>query len=414
MVGNILAATSITFGQSATLNGRAFAYTGAVTMLGNTISGPTCSTPAPAPAATSAASHASYNTLTVFKQVINDNGGTALFSDFPLFIDGNPISSGQSVRLFPGTYMVSETSRPNYTTTFVGHCDANGRVNHGGINTHNDICTIVNNDIGTPVAPIPPLIHITKIPDPLVLPLGPGLVTYSFAVTNVGIAPMTNVTVTDPKCGPVTFLSGDTDLDAQLDVGEVWNYQCAVTLNQTTENTVTATGRANGLTATDIAVSTVVVGSPLTPPLIDLIKVPTPLFLPAAGGLVKYTYLIYNPGVVALSNVSLVDDKCTQITGPVGDTNGDGRLDTDEVWSYTCQMQLNATTTNTGTAQGSANGFTVRHTSVVTVVVAAPGLPNTGFGPFGNSRAWAVVMIEILAAVALLFVVTQRKGLLRS
>lgn len=406
--GTIIADAGITVGANSTWTGRALAFGGTVTSDTDTITGPTCTSPAPAVVAP--ASRASYNTLTVFKQVINDNGGTALFTDFPLFIGTNSTNSGESVRLIPGLYTVSETSRPNYTTTFVGDCNANGVVNHGGINTHNDICTIVNDDIGTPVAPIPPLIHITKIPNPLALPAGPGLVTYDFAVSNVGIAPMTNVTVTDQKCGAVTFLSGDTDLDARLDVGEIWNYQCAMTLNQTTENTVTATGQANGLTATDIAVSTVVVGSPLTPPLIDLTKVPTPLFLPAGGGLVKYNYIMNNPGVVALSNVSLTDDRCTQLIGPFGDTDADNLLDTDEAWNYTCQMQLNATTTNTATAEGSANGFTVRHISVVTVAVAAPGLPNTGFGPFGNPRVLMVIG-EALVAIALLFVVTQRKRL---
>ena len=43
LIGNILASTSITMATGATLNGRAFAYTAAVTLDSNTISGPTCS-----------------------------------------------------------------------------------------------------------------------------------------------------------------------------------------------------------------------------------------------------------------------------------------------------------------------------------------------------------------------------------
>ncbi len=55
IVGNILAATSITFGTGATLNGRAFAYTAEVTLLGNTISGPTCTVSTPTPTSGSGA-----------------------------------------------------------------------------------------------------------------------------------------------------------------------------------------------------------------------------------------------------------------------------------------------------------------------------------------------------------------------
>ncbi len=52
LIGNILASTSISMATGASLNGRAFAQTGAVTMDTNTISGPTCAavaTPTPTP-----------------------------------------------------------------------------------------------------------------------------------------------------------------------------------------------------------------------------------------------------------------------------------------------------------------------------------------------------------------------------
>ncbi len=197
-IGTNIDNAGITIGNATTWTGRALAYGGTVTTDTDTISVPTCTVPASA---------SGNNTITVFKQVINDNGGTATFSDFPLFVNGFHVISGQSVAFAPGIYTVTETSLPNYTTTFAGNCNANGQINHGGINTRNDICTIINNDIGTPVAPIPPLIHITKIPSPLVLPSGPGLVTYNYAVSNVGIVPMTNVTVTDNKCAAVNYVS---------------------------------------------------------------------------------------------------------------------------------------------------------------------------------------------------------------
>lgn len=59
-IGNILASTAIQLQTSATLNGRAFAYTAAVTMDSNTISGPTCSaTPTATPTPTSSSTSSS-------------------------------------------------------------------------------------------------------------------------------------------------------------------------------------------------------------------------------------------------------------------------------------------------------------------------------------------------------------------
>lgn len=321
------------------------------------------------------------------------------------------MANGQSVSLAPGIYTVTETSLPNYKTTFAGDCNSSGQVNHGGLNTHNDICTIVNSDIALAAVPIPPLINVTKISNPLVLPSGPGPVTYNYAVSNIGIVPMTDVTVTDNKCGPVNYVSGDINLNSKLDVGEIWNYSCTTTLTQTTTNTATATGKANGLTATDIAAATVVVGSPLAPPLINLIKIPTPLFLPAGGGPVKYTYLVSNPGTVPLSGVTLTDDKCPNIIVPSGDINGNGLLDPNETWTYSCQINLKTTTTNTGAAKGSANGLTSTHSSVVTVVVATavPALPNTGLPPQEKSLPWGTAVPSGFFAISLLIFIIRKK-----
>jgi len=414
MVGNILAATSVTFGTGATLNGRAFAYAAEVTLLGNTVSGPTC-TVTPTPTPTPSTTLQNYNTITVVKQIINDNGGTATYTDFPLFVNGNPVSSGESLAFMPGTYTVTETNLPNYQATFSGDCNVNGQITHGGINTHNDVCVITNNDIGAPVAvpPVPPLIDVVKVPNPLALPAGPGTVTYGYTLRNVGTVPVTNVTLVGDTCSPITLVSGDTNGDSKLDVTETWKYTCSTTLSATHTNTVVATGWANGLSATDIASATVVVGAPTVPPLIHVTKIPSPLTLPAGGGSVTYTERITNPGTVALSNVTLTDDKCGPMQYASGDTNGDSKLDVSETWTYTCRTNLTQTTLNTAVATGEANGLTVRDLAIATVVVAtaAPALPNTGFGPALGANAWILAAAVTLALMTILLVLTQKKRL---
>ena len=47
--------------------------------------------------------------ITVYKTVVNDNGGTAQPNDFNLTLEGTPVSSGVTVNVAPGTYTAGET-----------------------------------------------------------------------------------------------------------------------------------------------------------------------------------------------------------------------------------------------------------------------------------------------------------------
>ena len=108
---------------------------------------------------------------------------------------------------------------------------------------------------------VPPLIHVTKVPSPLTLRAGGGMVTYTKRVTNPGTVALSNVRITDDKCSPVKYISGDANGNTKLDTTETWVYTCRQNLTKTTTNTVTASGDANGLTATDFAIVTVAVAS---------------------------------------------------------------------------------------------------------------------------------------------------------
>ncbi len=259
------------------------------------------------------------------------------------------------------------------------------------------------------VSVVPPIISITKVPNPLSLPSGPGPVTYNYTVTNIGTVPISNVKVVDDKCSAVSFVSGDNNGDNNLDVNEVWTYRCNINLSVTTTNVVTATGQANGFTSTHVAQATVVVGSPVVPPLIHVTKIPFPLSLPIGGGLVTYSYVVTNPGVVPLSNVAITDDKCSSVLGGSGDTNNNNLLDVNEAWAYRCVMNITSTTVNTVTAQGSANGFTVRDSAVVTVVVAPPILPKTGIGESNSITNTNTAVFAIFSGILLSVYLIKRK-----
>jgi|GEM_PF-848472 uncharacterized repeat protein (TIGR01451 family) len=271
-------------------------------------------------------------------------------------------------------------------------------------------------------AQVPPLISVLKVPTPLALPAGPGSVTYDYAVSNIGTVPMSNIKVTDNKCVAISYISGDANYDSRLDINEIWKYQCVSTLSQTTSNIVTATGEAFGLTATDTANATVVVGVPIIPPLINIVKVPNTFVLPAGGGVVTYTYTITNPGTAPLSNVGVTDDKCTGLPGRVvghpGDLNKNDLLESNETWTFTCRTNIAQTTTNTGTAEGSANGLTavdfaratvVVNPAVVTAPTVIPKLPKTGIASEGSNQSWNIVLPAGIFISSLIFYVIRKK-----
>ena len=369
--------------------------------------------------------------LTLAKKILN--GGPLSFADFPLtatdttnplnFITGiNEAGAVTNATVTAGSYSLAEPARSNYTAG-LWICTNGGVVVASDplilVDGSNTTCTVINTYYVAPVShgggghtqPVPPLIDLVKVPSPLALPAGPGPVTYTYTLRNTGKVPVTNVTLVDDTCSPMIFVSGDTNADKKLDVNETWTYDCFKTLSATHTNIATATGWADGISATDIATATVVVGAPVVPPLIHVTKIPNPLVLLAGAGTVTYTEKITNPGTVALSNVHLTDDKCSPMNYISGDTNNNSKLDIAETWTYTCQTKLLATTTNTATASGDANGLTAKDFAIATVVVSSPGLPKTGFPPKEENTSWNIVLLSgflVLSSISISIFLKKR------
>lgn len=104
----------------------------------------------------------------------------------------------------------------------------------------------------------PGAIAIDKTANPIEIYPGE-TVNYTYTVTNADSFPLSNVTVTDNKCSPVTGPTGD-DSDNVLENGEAWIYTCSTSLSETTLNTATASGvDPFQNTVTDTATTTVAV-----------------------------------------------------------------------------------------------------------------------------------------------------------
>ena len=279
-------------------------------------------------------------TLHVVKSVINNNGGTTNASDFNLHVkflgadvSGSPAGGagtpGTTYSLDPGTYLISEDVNTFYGSSFSGDCNLVGSIT---LTAGQDAtCIITNDDVAPPPSPPPPPSN----------------------------SPVGNLYL---QVAPVAILV------AQIE---------------------------------PVIVLTIPLVVP--PPVIHITKIPSRL-TPFAfgGGDVIYSYTVTNPGLVSMHDVVVTDDKCSPVSKPFGDVNGNNLLETSETWSYACFMNIAVSTTNVATASGQANGRTATGYAFATVVVLAPTLPNAGFFTTTESVFTSIsvfVLILLLASI---------------
>ncbi len=199
-------------------------------------------------------------------------------------------------------------------------------------------------------------------------------IDYVIEVSNAGTVPLTNITVNDPLIPGLTFISGDTNNDNQLDTTEVWRYEGSYTLIQNDidtngggdgdiDNTVTADADE---TSSETAVEEV---SIVTGVSIDVNKVAqlndddgTPGI--SAGDTIDYTITVENDGTTDLTNI-VVQDILSQagtniVLNPVlvsGDLNNDNRINPGEIFNY--QVTYTLTQLNLDTVGDLVNTVTV-------------------------------------------------------
>jgi len=204
------------------------------------------------------------------------------------------------------------------------------------------------------------------------------VISYSYVLTNTGNVTLSGpFTVTDNKAtvscpdtaslvhgASITCAATYTITQADLDAGSVTN---------------TATGHGFfGETPIDSNVATATVTA-VAHPAIHIMKTASPASLPVGGGSVTYTYVVTNPGNVALSSVTVTDvisGTSTAACTPTGlvktGGNQDANLDPGETWTYTCTKTITVSTSNTAVATGHLGEGSVSSTASATVSVATP------------------------------------------
>ena len=212
-----------------------------------------------------------------------------------------------------------------------------------------------------------PTLSVNKLANPETIYAG-DTVNYTYLLSNPGDVGFEGVTVADDKCAGMSLPSGDNG-NGILDPGsaEVWTYTCGMAVSQDTINTATASGTYTypvdaTLTATGTATVNVLA------PTVNLVKVPDNDAV-YAGDTVTYDYTVTNTSNDTLTNVTVVDDKCS----PVAQQTGDGTLSGGEVQTYRCSVALIEDTTNTATLTGRDElGRVWTFSGTATVDVIAP------------------------------------------
>jgi hypothetical protein len=102
--------------------------------------------------------------IVVVKQVVNDNGGNNVVSDFQLFVDNGTtitgVTSGATTTVAAGTYNVTETGVEGYSASFAGACDINGQVVLA--EGEEKVCYLINNDLPANITLVKKVINNTN------------------------------------------------------------------------------------------------------------------------------------------------------------------------------------------------------------------------------------------------------------
>lgn len=310
-------------------------------------------------------------------------GGLAFAADGTLYSVGGPGGANQLYRIDLARQTVTPVGPTSPRTTI------------GGIS-----------DLGSCATPMPAL-RVTKTVTPDVVTAGQTL-TYTVTIENIGSLTATGVTFTDATPANTTYGSSAVNGVAVTGATNPWLSPRSVNAPGNAAGTIPPGGAATvTMTVTvdsplpagttrisnhgSVALnggSTIGTDDPASPGANDPTDAPVPAVrvvksastsTVTGSGPVTYTYIVSNPGGVALTSMSVTDDKCSaptltaaNLTTGEGDLNGNSALDVTERWVYTCDQTLTYTgspsITNLATVSGVApHGGTVTATDTATV-----------------------------------------------
>lgn len=254
---------------------------------------------------------------------------------------------------------VIQVTTPNVATMIAQPVDAGAPV--GAPLTRRDVALV---RVVEPEITLTKLALVPVVLDPDAAPVAgpdapaPRPARYLYEVDNPGGAPIRDVALSDDKCAPVVYSTGDLANPGVLDPGETWEFTCATTLERQqatpdpgdesglVQNNADVRGEAfvdddtREVGAADSAQVTVI------EPSVTLEKTASAAVVRPGTG-VEYTFMVANTGDVGVDSVALIDDTCADIVFVGGDGNGNGLIDgansgAAEEWEYSCTRAVGA------------------------------------------------------------------------
>jgi hypothetical protein len=242
--------------------------------------------------------------LTVFKEVINDDGGDAVIGDFPLFIDDTQVTSGDANEVDANTtYTISETQLDGYELVGIA-CTNGDSTDSDTIQVTLDEgeavgCTITNDDIAPTVTVVKSVVGGTAAPDDFGLTLDGDLVASGST---------TEVTANEAHLVSEAGLAGyvQTGLACTDDATDA-TVAHPLVLDEGQAVTCVLTNAISGISLVKTA---------LIEPDADGFK--SVVYEPEDGDdeTITYEYRIVNTGEVTLTDITLVDDVLGEVTLP--------------------------------------------------------------------------------------------------
>jgi len=303
-------------------------------------------------------------TLTITNTSIEDVTITALTDDNPLSASctalvGTTLAAGASTSC---TYTVTHAAAGTFNNT----ASVTVQDNDGSTATGSDSAT-------TLVLSVLPAVTLEKSVTPASLPEPGGVFTFTLAITNASINPVTIDALTDdnPLSASCTALIG-TSLPAGATV--TCTYTVTHTVAGTYDNTASVSVSNAGGAASDTAAASAIVTDVL--PAVTLTKNATPASLPEPGGDFTFTLTITNPSIEPVTILALVDDnplspECIALIGTTLPAAGSATC------SYTVAHTTAGTYNNTASVtveDNEGNPASATDSASVTVTDVLPGV----------------------------------------
>jgi len=133
-----------------------------------------------------------------------------------------------------------------FSTTYTVSSEDESRLdNIATVSAYDALGQVVTAQATASVPVLQPSITLTKTAEPAEAHDGE-TITYTYTVTNPGNTPLTDITVTDDIIEEVTYQSGDSNGNGELDVGESWVYTATYTIKPQDASHLVNTATASG------------------------------------------------------------------------------------------------------------------------------------------------------------------------